>query len=125
MAKTTVSEAAKGLFEDLYAEIPEIKGILLATLEGLPLVYDFKEEQPAERVAALAASALGIGNRIMPLLGIDQVRELTATGAGGRFHLYSAGPSAALCILAPRSVNTGMLQLKATEAARRFEEILT
>jgi len=125
MAKPTIAEIAKELFEDIYAEIPEIKGILLATIEGLPLVYDFKEEQSAERVAALAASALGIGNRLMPLVGMEQVRDLSVSSASGRVHLYTAGASAALCVLTPKSINTGMLHLKAAEVARRFEEILT
>jgi len=124
MSKPSIAEGSKELFAELYAEIPEIRGILLATVEGLPLVYDFKEEQSAERVAALAASAWGIGNRITPLLGTEQVRELSASGPGGRFHLYAAGASAVLSILTPKSINTGMLQLKASEVAQRFEAIL-
>jgi uncharacterized protein len=125
MAKPTIAESAKGLFEEIYAEVPEIKGILLATAEGLPLVYDFKEEHSPDRVAAVAASAIGIGNRLMPLVGMEQVREISVSSANGRVHLYAAGPAAALCVLTPKVINTGMLQLKANEIARRFEEILS
>jgi predicted regulator of Ras-like GTPase activity (Roadblock/LC7/MglB family) len=124
MARTTIADTARDLFEELYADIPEIKGILLATAEGLPLVYDFKEEQSPDRVAALAASALGIGNRLMPLVDMEQVREVNISNATGRIHLCTVGASAALCILTPKAVNTGMLHLKASQVARRFEEIL-
>jgi|WetSurMetagenome_2_1015567.scaffolds.fasta_scaffold472021_2 uncharacterized protein len=124
MTKPTIAETAKHLFEELYADIPEIRGILLATVEGLPLVYDFKEEHSADRVAALAASALGIGNRLMPLVDMDQVSELSVSNASGRIYLCTVGASATLCILTPRGINAGMLHLKAGQVARQFEAIL-
>ena len=43
--------------------IPELHGVMIASQDGLAIAHDFPEAD-AERIAAMAATALGIGKRI-------------------------------------------------------------
>jgi hypothetical protein len=118
MATRSLAEEAKQAFQEIYADIPEVRGILIATFEGLPVVSDLKGGLSADKLAALTATALSVGKRIMPSLGMGEVTELTISSNEGKLFLYLVGSSAVLCILAPRGVNLGMMFLKAGEVAR-------
>jgi predicted regulator of Ras-like GTPase activity (Roadblock/LC7/MglB family) len=121
---SSLTETTKQAFQELYTDIPEIKGIILATSDGLPLVSDLKEGVPADKMAALTATALSIGKRIMPSLGMGDVSEFTITSADGRLFIYLVGTSAAMCIMTPKAVNLGMVFLRATEVAKKLGPVV-
>ena len=50
-------EALKGHIEALRNAIPELKGVLLASNEGLPIAHSLSNGADPNRVAAMAAAA--------------------------------------------------------------------
>ena len=57
-------EALKAHIEALRSAIPELKGVLLASNEGLPIAHSLSNGADPNRVAAMAAAASSLGRRI-------------------------------------------------------------
>ena len=51
------------MVSNLRRSIPELNGAMVASVDGLSVAHDFPEPD-AERMAAMAATALGLGKRI-------------------------------------------------------------
>jgi len=124
MSTLSLTEQAAKAFKELYSEIPEMKGVILATSDGLPLASDMKSNISADKMAALVATALSIGKRIMPSFGMGEVTEFSITSAEGRLFIYLVGSSGALCFLTPRNVNLGIVFLKANEIAKHLSQVM-
>ncbi|MCK9408090.1 MAG: roadblock/LC7 domain-containing protein [Bacteroidetes bacterium] len=116
----SLTELSKTVFQEIYADIPETRGIIVASHDGLPLVSDIKGGTSADKLAALMATTISMGRRIMPSLSLGEVSEFTITSSEGRLFIYLIGTSAALCIITPKSVNIGMVFLRATESAKKL-----
>src|SRR5258708_35386491 len=56
-------EALKAALEALRSAIPELKGVLLASNEGLPIAHALTNGADPNRVAAMAAAASSLGRR--------------------------------------------------------------
>lgn len=124
MASSGLLDHAKSAFRDLYADLPEIQGIIIATSDGLPLAAELKDGASSDRLAALVATALSIGKRMMPSIGMSTVTEFSITTGEGRLFIYAIGDSAALCILTPKTVNLGMVLLKAGDVSKKLATVL-
>lgn len=100
-----------------------IKGALITTAEGLPVAHTFRSNDDAERVAAMAATALGLGSRLNTTLATGALQEMSISGSLGQVYLYSTGRGA-LAVVAPGSMNLGVVHLQARQAAGRIAAIL-
>lgn len=114
-------EIQKGL-EELRAAIPELKGVLLASNEGLPIAHSLSNGADAARVAAMAAAASSLGRRVSESLNTGALQEINVSGSDGQIFLYSAGGKAVLAVISPASANTGLIHLEARNAAREIGE---
>ena len=112
MSDFGLTEEAKELFSDLIADIPEVIGVLLVSSDGLPIVEELKPGVNAERIAAMVASAVNLGKRISPTVGIGEVSEISIASTEGNLFLYTIGQMATLAILTPKVVNMGMIFFK-------------
>ena len=54
-------EALKNHLENLRNSIPELRGVLLASNEGLPVAHSLSNGTDPDRVAAMAAAASSLG----------------------------------------------------------------
>ncbi len=122
---TTVSkqEEFTQLIRELRDNVPDISGVLIATVDGLSIGTDFPEEEAA-RVAAMAASSIGLGNRITKTADIGVMKDMLIEGRDGKLILYMAGTGGVLAIRAPERSNLGLIRLEGPRAARRAAEIM-
>jgi predicted regulator of Ras-like GTPase activity (Roadblock/LC7/MglB family) len=114
MAK--LDEILKNL-EGLRAAIPELNGVLLASMEGLPIAHAFTNGEDPKRVAAMAAAAAGMGKRLTDSLHSGPLAEVCISGEGGQIFLYSIGTKAVLAVLGPNMINAGLIHLEARQSA--------
>jgi predicted regulator of Ras-like GTPase activity (Roadblock/LC7/MglB family) len=103
-------EALKIALEGLRNAIPELKGVLLASNEGLPIAHALTNGADPNRVAAMAAAASSLGRRISDSM------------SAGVF-VYSAGSKAVLAVLSPQGGNAGLIHLEARAAAKEIGEL--
>ena len=116
-------EALKGHLEALRSAIPELKGVLLASNEGLPIAHSLSNGADPNRVAAMAAAASSLGRRITESMSAGTLGEVSVQADDGALFVYSAGSKAVLAVVSPQGGNAGLIHLEAREAAKQIGEL--
>ena len=116
-------EALKVHIEALRSAIPELKGVLLASNEGLPIAHSFSNGQDPNRVAAMAAAASSLGRRISESMATGGLTEVSIRGDDGVLFIYSAGPKAVLAVMGPMGSNAGLIHLEARGVAKEIGDL--
>ncbi len=124
MTGSSKQQVLMGNINQLRSSLPEIRGALVATLDGLPIAQAFTDNTDANRVAAMAATALGLGKRINDTLGSGEFNEMSVSGVGGQVFLYAAGRKGVLAVVTPADMNLGLLHMEARDVARDIANTL-
>ena len=103
--------------------VPELKGILLASVEGLPIAHLLPNGADPQRLAAMAAAASSLGRRISETLGVGPLLEISVTGSDGKLFVYAAGAKTVLAVMGPHAANAGLIHLEARETAHGISEL--
>jgi uncharacterized protein len=117
-------EALQQSLAALRNAIPEIRGVLIASTDGLPMAQNLSGSEDPNRVAAMAATALGLGKRISDTLNAGALTETTVSGTSGQIFLYAAGSKGVLVVVAAAGANVGLINLEARDAVRNIASIL-
>jgi uncharacterized protein len=110
-------DALKNHIETLRTAIPELKGVLLASNEGLPIAHSLSNGSDPNRVAAMAAAASNLGRRISESMSTGTLGEVSIRADEGVLFVYCAGPKAVLCVMGPQGANAGLIHLEARSTA--------
>jgi uncharacterized protein len=116
-------EIFKEHMEALRHTLPEVRGLLLASGEGLPIAHSLSSGTNPHDVAAMAAAASSLGRRIGDSLNVGNVFDISIHGEEGAIFFYSAGSSAVLAVICPRGSNIGLVHLEASATAKRISEL--
>lgn len=108
---------------DLQQAIPDLEGVMIASVDGLAIAHDFPEED-ADRIAAMAATALGLGARIADRTNLGELAEAVIRGEHGYLVVYDAGETAVLVLLGPLDSNLGLMRIEARVAAVEIKQVL-
>ena len=108
----------------LRSAMPELRGALIATVDGLPIAQAMGDGTDANRVAAMAATALGLGKRINDTLGSGTLSDMSVSGLNGQVYIYAAGSKGVLAVVTPPGVNLGLLHMEARDAAQAVANVL-
>jgi predicted regulator of Ras-like GTPase activity (Roadblock/LC7/MglB family) len=117
-------EVLKNQLETLRNSIPELRGVLLASNEGLPVAHSLSTGVDANRVAAMAAAASNLGRRISDSMSTGQLTEVSIRGEDGMLFVYSAGPKAVLAVMGPTGSNSGWIHMEARNTAKEISDLL-
>ena len=116
-------EALKNHIETLRNAIPELKGVLLASNEGLPIAHSLSGGSDPNRLAAMAAAASSLGRRITDSMSMAALGEVSIQGEEGALFVYSAGTKAILAVLGPHGSNAGLIHLESRQIAKDIGEL--
>jgi len=116
-------EVVKSQLEALRSSIPELKGVLLASNEGLPIAHSLSNGSDPNRVAAMAAAASNLGRRVTDSLSAGTLGEVSIQADEGALFVYSAGSKAVLAVIGPNGGNAGLIHLEARSAAKELGEM--
>lgn len=108
--------------QELRENVPDITGVMVASIDGLVISTDFPEAEAA-RVAAMGASAIGLGNRITKTTELGPMYDMMIEGANEILIIYMAGTGAILAIRAPRRSNLGLIRLEGPKAAEMVAKL--
>ncbi|NPB04139.1 MAG: hypothetical protein GXO39_06990 [Thermotogae bacterium] len=100
------------IFHNLVDRSPEILGIVLATMDGFPLIYAARGQVDVDRQAAVIASLASLAKRSTEMVDIGQSEEILITSERGKMFVYLVGDTAVLGIITAKEVTTGMILLK-------------
>ena len=118
-------EQLQSALERLNQAIPGMKGSLLGTLDGMPIAQAISDQSvdPA-RVAAMAATAIGVSRRITESLRTGQVLEMSLLASEGRIFIYLVGTKACLALIAPKDSNVGLIKIETSDTVEQLANIL-
>lgn len=94
----------------------DVQGASLVTPDGLALASSLPSGMDEERVAAMSAAMLSLGERIGKELARGSIDQIYVEGETGYGVLTSCGPDAVFLVLASKAVKQGLLMLEIKRA---------
>lgn len=113
----------QNILDNLRSSIPEVRGVLIASVDGMPVTQNLLEGD-ANRLAAMVATALSLGKRICESFGGGALQETSISGQTSQVYIYAAGNKAVLSVLSGGGANVGLIHLEARNAAQKIAQIL-
>jgi predicted regulator of Ras-like GTPase activity (Roadblock/LC7/MglB family) len=102
----------------------DVQGVALVTPDGLPLASTLPGAMDEERVSAMSAAMLSLGERIGQELARGIIERIYVEGDKGYGILISCGEDAVLLVLAAQKAKQGMLMLEIKRIVSEIKQIL-
>lgn len=90
---------------------PDIEVAAVVSIEGLIIARSMAEELEDERLGAMSAAMLALGERIADELGRGPLDQVTIKGEEGYAVLMTVDESSVLCVLAADEAKLGLVYL--------------
>jgi hypothetical protein len=120
MADTRSTQIVNRL-RDMQATAPDIIASALVTADGLSLASALPSDVEEERVAAMSAAMLSLGERISSELQRGSLEEVYIRGDQGMVLLTAVGKDAVLTALSRDEAKLGLIFLEMRRAAADLE----
>ncbi|GAA2640310.1 roadblock/LC7 domain-containing protein [Paractinoplanes durhamensis] len=120
----TVDPAVLQELDRLRSRVPELKGCVLASTDGLVVAHDAHGLEP-DSLAALAAAHLALARRFAHAVNHGALRESVVECDRGYITTYTAGQNTLLTLVTSGDANLAMVHLEARRCVRRLVRILT
>jgi hypothetical protein len=100
------------LLQNFVATTIDVQGAAMVTPDGLPLATSLPGAMDDERVSAMSAAMLSLGDRIGRELARGEIDRIYVEGDEGFSILTSCGEDAVLLVLAGKTAKQGVLMLE-------------
>jgi len=101
-----------------------LEGAVLTTADGLPVESVLPAGQSEERLAAMSAATLSLGERAAFELEKGALEQITIKAEKGYVILTGIGEEAVLTVMAPHDAKLGLLYLEIRKAAEELAKLL-
>lgn len=118
------SEKLGMVLQNFVSATTDVQGAALVTPDGLPLAASLPGGMDEERVSAMSASMLSLGERIGMELARGTIDRIFVEGNKGFGILTSCGQDAVLLVLASESAKQGLLMLEIKRVLAELKLIL-
>lgn len=108
----------------LMQEDPDIQAAALVSLDGFTMASALPPGMQADRVGAMSAAILGLGERAAAELGRGHLSQVFIEGDTGYVLLMAAGGRAVLTVMADANAKLGLVIYDMRSAASSIAEIL-
>ena len=115
-------EKLQQVLDGLLASVPDIRGAVLASRDGLLIASTFATGE-GSRVAAMAATVEALGDRVTELAELGELAETAIQSDVGTFVVYSAGSLATLALVARGGANLGLVHIEGRRVAATVEAL--
>jgi len=109
---------------DLLAQAPEVEAAAVVSFDGLPMASALPATMDEDRVAAMSAALLSLGERAAEGLGRGALSQVYIEGEHGTVFLVSADDEAVLVAVASPDAKVGMMLYEVKRAAAVVAEVL-
>ena len=109
---------------DLQASSPDIEGAALISIDGLTIASSLNQAIEEERLGAMSAAMLSLGERIALELGRGLLDQVYIHGTAGYAILMAVGEEAVLTAMIKEDSKLGIILLDMKRAVSDFEKIL-
>jgi len=109
---------------DLLAQASEIEAAAVVSFDGLPMASALPATMDEDRVAAMSAALLSLGERAAEGLGRGGLNQVYIEGDNGTVFLVSADDEAVLVAVAAKGAKVGMMLYEVRRAAQNVAAAL-
>lgn len=102
---------------DLLRQSPEVEAASVVSFDGLPMASALPAAMDENRVAAMSAALLSLGERAAEGLGRGELSQVYVEGESGTVFLISADDEAVLVAVGARGAKVGLLLYEIRRAA--------
>ncbi|GAB4469674.1 MAG: roadblock/LC7 domain-containing protein [Anaerolineales bacterium] len=103
---------------------PEIEASALVSVDGLIMASALPSEAEEDRVSAMSAAMLSLGERISMELRRGALEQVYIRGSNGYVILTAVGQEAVLTVLARQNAKLGLIFLEMRRAAQELESMV-
>jgi predicted regulator of Ras-like GTPase activity (Roadblock/LC7/MglB family) len=118
------TEQMMARLRDLRVSTPDVEASAVVSVDGLIIVSDLPAEVEEDRVSAMSAAMLSLGERIASELGRGTLDQVYIRGNGGYVILMSVGEEAVLTVLARQDAKLGLVFLDMRRAASDLARLI-
>lgn len=126
MGTTQVSRGSRitDVLRALRTSTPEILGAVVVNMEGIVIASLLPQEVDEELIGGMAASLLGVGERISADLMGSTMEQIYARSPKGYIVLNAVSAEAALVLLVTREAKLGLIFLEIKRVASELARVI-
>jgi predicted regulator of Ras-like GTPase activity (Roadblock/LC7/MglB family) len=123
LAKSRNDQLAERL-RDLQVSSPDVEAAAVVSVDGLSMASSLPGNIEEDRVSAMSAAMLSLGERISNELGRGSLEQVYVKGEHGFVILMSIGEEAVLTVLAREQAKLGLIFLDMSRAVKELEKLV-
>lgn len=123
MAKSRNDQLAERL-RDLQVSSPDVEAAAVVSVDGLSMASSLPGNIEEDRVSAMSAAMLSLGERISSELGRGTLDQVYVKGERGFVILMNIGEEAVLTVLAREQAKLGLIFLDMSRAVKELEKLV-
>jgi predicted regulator of Ras-like GTPase activity (Roadblock/LC7/MglB family) len=123
MTKSRADQMVERL-QNMQAAAPDIEASAIVSVDGLIMASALQQGVEEDRVSAMSAAMLSLGERISSELGRGGLEQVYIKGNAGSIVLTSVGEEAVLTALARQEAKLGLIFLEMRRAAEDLVKLV-
>jgi predicted regulator of Ras-like GTPase activity (Roadblock/LC7/MglB family) len=118
------SEQMVNRLRSMQAAAPDIEASAIVSVDGLIIASALRTDMEEDRLSAMSAAMLGLGERIADELGRGGLEQVYIKGKAGLVLLTLIGTEAMLTVLARQEAKLGLIFLEMRRAAEDLVKLV-
>ncbi|NLF74074.1 MAG: hypothetical protein GX573_00130 [Chloroflexi bacterium] len=123
MAKSRTDQLVERL-RDLQISSPDVEAAAIVSVDGLSIASSLPSNVEEDRVSAMSAAMLSLGERIANELGRGGLEQVYVKGEHGYVILSAIGDEAVLTVLAREQAKLGLIFLDMSRAVKELDKLV-
>jgi predicted regulator of Ras-like GTPase activity (Roadblock/LC7/MglB family) len=118
------ADALAAALDDFLAESPDVEAAAVVTADGLPMASALPPDVEEDRLAAMSAALITLGERAADNLGKGGLAQVFVEGEDGYVVLMAAGYDAVLVCVTTKGTKVGLVLFELRRAAEKVADIM-
>jgi predicted regulator of Ras-like GTPase activity (Roadblock/LC7/MglB family) len=111
--------------DEFLGTVPEVEAAAIVSADGLPIASALPSEVHEDRLAAMSAALLILGERAASGLGKGDLAQVMVESADGYIVLMAAGPHAVFVAVTSTAAKAGLLLFEMRRTAARIASLMS
>lgn len=120
----TKADLLAAALDDFLATSPEVEAAAVVSADGLPMASALPPHVQEDRLAAMSAALLTLGERAADNLGKGELAQVFVEGSNGHVILMSAGTNAVLVAVTSKGAKAGLILFEMRRSADRVRNVM-
>ena len=123
MSKSRTEQLVEHL-RDLQSSSGDVEAAAIVSVDGLSMASSLPADIEEDRVSAMSAAMLSLGERISSELGRGELEQVYVKGENGYVILNAIGEEAVLTVLARKNAKLGLIFLDISRAVETLTGVV-